>query len=1025
MRRIIIQGLLACLLALFPGLIPAQSLTFYEYWFDDDISGRQTGALNGTEVLFESTIDTEHLPDGVHFLNFRAKQSDGQYSSVTSSCFYKMKIEEGSILEYWIDNDRSNVRTIQGTLASDGHDYIFNAYLDMRAVSPGLHRLNLRPRSASGLTAGAITTADFIKISNVTANKLEYWLDGDRSTVHVIEGALASDGEDYIFNANLDLGDVTPGYHRLYYRAVSSTDLTASAVSMSPIIVKSRYYHDENEEVVMKKYSISVDDETPMIHDVLRPKEDFPYNGSLDARYLSQGQHTLKAQFWNSMGMSVSVEQPFTVKLFEPGEITLTATEQDGLVKLEYNNVPNNVKHGVLRAVSGGRWWPVHTVKESCSPDVTSHFIDIPSAAGTYKYKVKSCYENYDGSIDTVVSNVVTVNVANTQDELTNYGYIIGQVPDMYPLIKHAYFSDGEHVPFTGCHFSREMIEVGKELTIEVIESSNSETYYEPVTLTVKAGENLVNFEPLTGADRPYYDEHHLEFASDLDWTGTNFTFDVKCHASKRWKGRVRLRVIKKNEYQENSGDDGSGGINPDGDAGTEAGAVAPMPNVEMQKNYYYTYSEPFTLDPGKTTTVTLSLENLFPDDKKEHYLCFFESEGQWRDGVESMDEIRLLVTNRAYNVTENPEDRLIDKSLLEQSEDEVARQDAEYAANLILMVSGYIKSLDGILLDSKLFCDFMKEWLKDTHSGIVWTQYESMMGTALTSEAWDELLKSELVQKAPAEVLAKMAQKGSDFTQNVRENIVNDILKYGKDINKYLGKAMKLLKEAKELDSESEYDRTFHCAQLILNFAEHDNPFVSIVKTYVDVAQIVISKALEWGAEYYGGFQAGNLYDNIPSGNDSQEYNKNVNFKIKVQTNRLVYFNFSPNPFVGGNGTSAIREVKVMLSNRNINEVDTIYFEPVGVWNGVMLKQTRYVGEDPWTDRTKNIDGGDPLKRIWMEIKWKNGRTSKVPLVTDGSIDGVEYDQHSSPFPCEYTITFKSKTWSYDNIADIIELKH
>lgn len=1020
MRRIIIQGLLACLLALFPVLTLAQTLTGYEYWFDGDFDSRHSGPLGSTNDLIVSSIDTELLPDGVHTFNFRARQSDGQYSSITSSCFYKMTIEDGALLEYWIDDDYSKVQFIQGNQASDGNGYVYITDLDMRAVSPGLHRLNLCPRGSSGRTSGAITTTDFIKISNVTANMLEYWIDGDLSTVQIIDGSLASDGKDYIFISELDLSDVTPGYHRLYYRAVSSTDLTASAVCMSPIIVKSRYYHDENEEVVMKKYSISVDDETPEIHDVLRPKEDFPYNKMLDARYLSQGQHTLKAQFWNSVGMSVSVEQPFTVKLFEPGEITLTATEQDGLVKLEYNNVPNNVKHGVLRAVPGGRWWPVHTVKESCSPNVTSHYIDIPSAAGTYKYKVKSLYENYDGSTDTVVSNVVTVNVANTQDELTNYGYIIGQVPDMYPLIKHAYFSDGEHVPFTGCHFSREMIEVGKELTIEVIESSDSETYYKPVTLTVKAGENLVNFEPLTGADRPYYDEHHLEFASDLEWTGTNFTFDVKCHASKRWKGRVRLRVINKNEYEEDSGDDGSGDINPDGDANTQAGAVAPMPNVEMQKNYYYTYSEPFTLEPGRTTTVTLSLENLFPDDKKQHYLCFFESEGQWRDGVESMDEIRLLETNRAYNVTENPQDRLIDKSLLEQSEDEVARQDAEYAANLILMVSGYIKSLDGILLDAKLFCDFMKEWLKDTHSGIVWTQYESMMGTALTSEAWDELLKSELVQKAPAEVLAKMAQKGSEFTQNVRENIVNDILKYGKDINKYLGKAMKLLKEAKELDSESEYDRTFHCAQLILNFAEHDNPFVSIVKTYVDVAQIVISKALEWGAEWYGGFQAGNLYNNIPSAGDSQEYNKHVNFKIKVQTDKFAYFNFALW------GTSAIREVKVMLSNRRINEVDTIYFEPVGVWNGVMLKQTRYVGEDPWTDRgNNNIDGGYPLKRIWMEIKWKNGRTSKVPLVTDKSISGVEYEQHSPPFPCEYTITFKSKTWSYDNMADIIELKH
>ncbi|MBR4829278.1 MAG: hypothetical protein IKZ92_05705 [Muribaculaceae bacterium] len=1002
MRKIIIQGLLACLLALFPGLMPAQTLTSYEYWFDDDVDGRQTGTLSGTNDAVTFYADARRLSQGIHRLNFRARQSDGSYSAVTTSVFIKVAAGVGNKLEYWIDDDRSNLRVIEGSLASDGEDYIFNKDLDMRAVSPGLHRLNLRPRSTSGLTSGAITTADFIKISTGTADKLEYWLDGDRSTVHVIEGTQASDGSGYVFVNDLDLGDVTPGYHRLYYRAVSSTDLTASAVCMSPIIVKSRYYHDENEAVVMKKYSISVDDETPEIHDVLRPKEDFPYNKMLDARYLSLGQHTLKATFWNSMGMSVSVEQPFTVKLPEPGEIMLTATEQDGLVKLEYNNVPNNVKHSVLRAKPGGRWFPVHTIKESCSPDVASHYIDIPSAAGTYNYKVRSRYENFDGSTDTVGSNVVTVNVPHTKDELTNYGYIIGQVPDMYPLIKHAYFSDGEHVPFTGNHFSREMIPVGTELTIEVIESSNSETYYQPVTLTVKAGENLVNFEPLTGSERPYYDEHHLEFASDLEWTGMNFTFDVKCHASKRWKGRVRLRVISKKEYEENSGDDGSGGLNPSGDAGTQAGAVAPMPNVDVQKNYYYTYSEPFTLDPGKTTTVTLSLDNLFPDKKKEHYLCFFESEGQWRDGVESMDEIRLLEINRAYNVTENPEDRLIDKNLLEQAKEEVLKQDAEYAANLILMIANYIKSFDGILGKTIETCDIVKAWsLYEVN--ISESDYNAMMKNALNSETWDEFIHSDVVKKAPVTVFADF---GSELSTTLRDDVVSDILKYDKGVQQYLSKAMSVLKyvnKYKEWEQLNTYERSFYCLEAILNAYEKTNPFAKLVKPYVEVGRSMIAKALEYGEVYNAGYEAQDLYEG------------KIKFKIKVQTNLLVDFNFAYH------GTSAIREVKVMAANRDEWDktmVDTIYFEPEGVWDGVMLRQTRYSGIDPMTGGG-NLEFGKPLQRLWMEIKWKNGRTSKIPLVGKNEEVGVNY----SSLDRRYTVHFKSGSTKYKNIADIIQL--
>ena len=928
MRRIIIQGILACLFALFPALMLAQTLTGYEYWYDDDFENRHSGLLGGQDDLIISSIDTK-LPDGVHRFHFRAKQSNGYYSSITSSCFFKMTIEEGS--------------------------------------------------------------------------KLEYWIDDDRSTVQVIEGSQSSDSA-YVFVKELDLGNVTPGYHRLYYRAVSSTHLTASAVSMTPIIVKSRYYHDENEPVTVRHYSISVDDEEPMVHDVLEPEDEYKYNRKLDARYLSQGQHTLKATFWNSVGTSVSVEQPFTVKVPEPGEIMLTATEHDGLVKLEYNNVPNNLKHSLLCSKPGGNWFPVHTVKESCSADIVSHYIDIPSAAGTYVYKVRSRYEKFDGSTAEVTSNEVTVNVARTQDELTNYGYIIGQVPDMYPLFKHAYFSDGEHVSFTGTHFSREMIPVGTELTIEVMESSDSETYYKPVTLTVHAGENVVNFETLTDSQRPYYDEHHLEFASDLEWTGMNFIFDVKNHGRNPWRGKVRLRAISKKEAEQPDGDDGNGDITPggDGNAGTQAGAVAPMPNVNVEKNYYYAYSEPLFLQKGETATVTLSLDNLFPDDKKEHYLCFFESEGQWSDGVHSMDEVRLVAINRAnnYNVTENPMDRLIDKSLLEQAKDEIAKQDAEYAANLILMIAGYINSFDGILGKIDEFSKFTKTAsLMEYH--LDGSQYDAMLESALNAETWDEFIHSDVVKNAPITVLADLS---SEITETLRQDIVHDIIKYGKGVNEYLGKAMTVLKHVKqykEWKDMNEYDKTFYCAEAILDFAEKKNPFFKLVKPYVEVGKSMIAKALEYGEIYNSFREAQDLYEG------------KVHFYIMVQTNSLVDFNFA------WHGTSAIREVKVMAANRddwNNTMVDTIYFEPEGVFNAIKLKQTKYVGTNPSTGNG-HLEESKPLQRLWMEIKWKNGRTSKVPLVGKNDEPGVSY------YLGTYIVHFTSGSYKYENIADIIHL--
>lgn len=927
MRRIIISGLLAYLLAMFPNIMLAQTLVGFEYWFDGDIAGRQSRSLSGTTGDINESIDVGQLSAGVHSISMRIKQSDETYSAITTSLFVKNFVGVANKLEYWIDDEISSVRTIDGS-----------------------------------------------------------------------HGA----GNSYIFVDDLDLGAVTPGHHRLYCRAVSSNNLVSSAVSMTPIIVKSRYANNDDESYTLRHYSISVDNEAPMVHDVLNPKEEFNYSGSLDARYLSPGQHMLKTKFWNSMGMSVSAEHPFTVNVQSPGEITLTATDQDGVVRLEYNNVPNNLKHNVLRSNNDNTWYALRRVNESCDVNVVNHYTDIPSAAGIYSYKIKGVYEKYDGSIDTVASNVVTVNVAKTQDELTNYGYIIGQVPDMYPLFKHAYFSDGEHVSFTGTHFSREMIPVGTELTIEVMESSDSETFYQPVTLTVQAGENVVNFEPLTGADRPYYDQHHLEFASDLEWTGLDFKFDVKCHTSQPWTGRVRLRAISKKDAEHNDGNNGNGGISPGGDAGTQAGAVAPMPNVSVEKNYYYAYSDSISLYPNKTASVTLSLDNLFPDKKKEYYLFYIESEGQWRDGVESMDEIRPVAINHAYNVTDYPIVHLIDKSQLEQDKDEIALQDAEYAANLILMVAGYIKSFDGILGKTMDFCDFMKD-VSLTKYGISEREYNNMIESAMNAETWDDLLNSELVKEAPVTVLADL---GTGLIQTLREDVLHDIIKYGKGVKQYLGKAMsvlKYIKQYKEWEQLNTYERSFYCLNAILDAYEKSNPFAVLVKPYVEVGKSMIAKALEYGEAYNAGYEATDLYHN------------EIEFKIKVQTNRLVDFNFA------WHGISQIREVKVMAANRDDWDktmVDTIFFEPEGVNDGVMLRQTRYSGIDPMTGGG-NLEFGKPLQRLWMEIKWKNGRTSKIPLVGKNNEIGVNY----SVLLRRYTIHFKSETTKYENIADIIHL--
>ena len=1158
MRRIIIQGLLAWLIGLLPLLAAGQTLTRYEYWFDNDFAHRVSGSLSGTEREVNKRVSTDGLSDGIHRINFRARQSDGSYSAITSSVFLKLdkpantvleywfddnydqresipisangeeeslsldlrsntkypfgfhwlklravvagagttsvctepvlklsagvankldywidgdisnmrtlegnnasdgngyvyvtdldlqdvspgyhrlycrtrsssgytssavtmtpfiKVTSGiaSTLEYWVDNDRSNVRTLAGVPASDGNGYVFTSQLDMRSVDPGYHVLYFRARSENGGTSTSTLSSGFLKLASGAASRLEYWLDGDRSNVRVLNGTQASDGNGYVFVDDLDLGDVTPGHHRLYCRARSGSGGTATAVTMTPIIVKSLYHQEVSTAAVVKKYSVVVDDEAEVIYNLPHPKDDYDFNYIFDARYLSKGKHKVKASFWNSYGMSTYAEQEFTVKEPEEPKITLSASEKDGVVSLTYDyKVPNNVKHRVLRVYENGTKTKVFDEDKSVSDGIYT-VTDAPPA-GQSVYHVLSQYQKYDGSYKNVLSNEVTVNVTKSQDDLSKYGYIIGYVPQSNALLKYVVYSDGKHDLVNGEHFRREMIEVGKELTIEVHESQTlTDNYYEPVTLTVHEGENSVSIKQLTGDDRPDDFINHLAFASDLEWVGQEFKFKVTNISREKWTGRVRFRAISK---AQDALPDDSGSLNPGGDAGTQAGAVAPMPSVTVEKNYYYSYSEPISIWPGGTADVTLSLQGVFPDDKKEYYVFYIESEGQWRDGVDAGDEIRLLAIDESYNIDKNPFVRFIDKSALEYAEEEVLQQDAEYAANLILMVTNYIKSFDGILGKVIETSEIVKQLSLDEVS-ISKTQYNAMMEEALNSETWDEFLKSDVVKKAPVTVFADF---GSGLTMTLRQDILNDILKYGKDINKYLGKAMKLLKEVKQFQEEDNYDRTFHCADKILDLADDAYPLLKIVKPYIDVTRIVISKALAWGESYYGVFQAQNLYDNIPSAGENREYNRHVDFKIKVKKDGRGSFNFEKE------GTEQIRDVKVMFANKgetfDPQKVDTICFDLVGVSDGVMLKQTRYIGINPST-AGGNIEENVSLKRMWMEIKWKNGRTTKVPLVSDNKCSGVHHER--TTMLDYYTVTLHSKSSIYENIADKIQIK-
>jgi len=326
MSRKTIISIFACLLSLIPILTQAQTLTKYEYWFDDNFKDRVPGSLSGSDDAVRVSIGTDHLDNGVHKFSFRARQSDGYYSAITSSLFLKRTAATSSQMEYWFDDNIGLKESID--ISNTEGEQEFNLDLRDNTKFPmGFHKLNIRV-TMEGEGESAVYSSPVLKLSAGTATSLEYWIDDDIAHSHTFEGHLASDGKDYLFVSDLDLGDISPGHHRLYCRAVSSSKRTVSAVTMVPILVKLQ----NNTDAKITHYSISIDNTPPVTFQVDSPAEEVVVNRTIDASSLDNGEHDLSMTFWNDAGNSVNDKSKFIVdfatdKLATPDPSTFKATD--------------------------------------------------------------------------------------------------------------------------------------------------------------------------------------------------------------------------------------------------------------------------------------------------------------------------------------------------------------------------------------------------------------------------------------------------------------------------------------------------------------------------------------------------------------------------------------------------------------------------------------------------------------------------------------------------------------------------
>ncbi len=201
-----------------------QNITGYEYWFDYQSTERTQ--ITTTDRNISLTLDVSGLSEGIHFYNFRAKDTKGSWSSPLTQYFYRTKMNpvDNKIVqyEYWIDKNYTN-RTNENS--TNG---IVNLNLDVNSLCEGIHFYNFRAKDTNGNWSSPVTQYFYRTKMNLVNNKItqyEYWIDKNYAN-RTTENSTNS-----IVNLNLDVNSLCEGIHHFNFRTKDTKGTWSSPVT--------------------------------------------------------------------------------------------------------------------------------------------------------------------------------------------------------------------------------------------------------------------------------------------------------------------------------------------------------------------------------------------------------------------------------------------------------------------------------------------------------------------------------------------------------------------------------------------------------------------------------------------------------------------------------------------------------------------------------------------------------------------------------------------------------------------------
>ena len=178
-----------------------KSIVQREYWFDNDISTRQTLSENTTGVS-STVVSISGLAQGLHSFTMRVQDSKGVWSSPMTKYFVVKPTPTTTTVaacEYWFDNDVANRETLGESVAT----------VEMNGLTQGLHSFTMRVKNDAGVWSSPMTkyfivTADAFLANGLTISRYLYWIDENE----VVTGTLSSANDIItVFLSSLEAGE--------------------------------------------------------------------------------------------------------------------------------------------------------------------------------------------------------------------------------------------------------------------------------------------------------------------------------------------------------------------------------------------------------------------------------------------------------------------------------------------------------------------------------------------------------------------------------------------------------------------------------------------------------------------------------------------------------------------------------------------------------------------------------------------------------------------------------------------------